>query len=131
MAKGREKNGYSAFFVILKAVAVGLAVSSVVLLLFSFVMTKKDIPFSLINPLSAGLLMLASFLAGFIAAKDFKRRGMLTGALCGAVIFVAALIASAMFSAEIGAAAAIKLAISALSGAIGGILGVNSDRKRK
>ncbi len=131
MAKSREKNSFFAVLTIIKATAIGLAASSVLLLLFSFVMTEKDIPFSLINPLSAGLLMLASFLAGFVAANSFKRRGMLTGILCGGVIFLAAFICSALFSAEIGTAAMIKLAISLLSGAIGGILGVNSDRKRK
>lgn len=131
MARSREKNSYFAVVTMIKAAAVGLAASSVLLLFFSFVMTKKDIPFELINPLSAGLLMLAAFLSGFVAANDFKQRGMLTGALCGAIIFAVSFICSALFSAEIGAAAGIKLVISVLSGAIGGILGVNNDRKRK
>lgn len=115
----------------LKAVTFGLLATTVVLLLFSFVMCKKDVPFVLLNPFSAGLLMLGSFLSGYLAARRIRERGMIIGALCGLIIFSLLLLASVMNRFDVGLAAFIKLAISVVSGAIGGILGVNAKLKRK
>lgn len=115
----------------LKAVTFGLLTTTVVLLLFSFVMCKKDVPFVLLNPFSAGLLMLGSFLSGYLAARRIRERGMMVGAFCGLIIFLLLMLASFMSRFDVGLAALIKLVISLVSGAIGGIIGVNARLKRK
>jgi len=127
----KESTFLSLFLIFLKAIAIGISVSAVWLLLFCFVLSKKDIPLMLINPFAALLIAAASFISGYIAAKTIKQRGMAVGAGCGAIIFFFLAIISFMSSFKVGLLAVIKLAISLLSGAIGGILGVNSKRKRK
>lgn len=130
-SKSREHTAFESIITIIKAVAIGLAVSAALLLLFSFIMSKKDVPFMLLNPFSAGLLMVASMLSGYLAARKIRQKGMFIGSMCGIIIFLIVITASFMNSFNVGAAALIKLAISAVSGAIGGIMGVNAQLKRK
>ena len=127
----KGSNATTNMITMLKAVTFGLLTTTVVLLLFSFVMCKKDVPFVLLNPFSAGLLMLGSFLSGYLAARRIRERGMLVGALCGLIIFFLLMLASFMSRFDVGLAALIKLVISLVSGAIGGIIGVNAKLKRK
>lgn len=127
----KGNNATTNMMTMLKAVTFGLLTTTVVLLLFSFVMCKKDVPFVLLNPFSAGLLMLGSFLSGYLAARRIRERGMMVGALCGLIIFLLLMLASFMSRFDVGLAALIKLVISLVSGAIGGIIGVNAKLKRK
>ncbi|WMJ84274.1 TIGR04086 family membrane protein [Oscillospiraceae bacterium LTW-04] len=128
---GKSNNATTNMVTMLKAVTFGLLATTVVLLLFSFVMCKKDVPFVLLNPFSAGLLMLGSFLSGYLAARRIRERGMMVGALCGLIIFSLLMLASFMSRFDVGLTALIKLIISVASGAIGGIIGVNAKFKRK
>lgn len=128
---GKSNNATTNMITMLKAVTFGLLATTAVLLLFSFVMCKKDVPFVLLNPFSAGLLMLGSFLSGYLAARRIRERGMMVGALCGLIIFSLLMLASFMSRFDVGLAALIKLVISVVSGAIGGIIGVNAKLKRK
>ncbi|MEG1774771.1 MAG: TIGR04086 family membrane protein [Oscillospiraceae bacterium] len=116
---------------ILKAVTLGLLVTTVLLLLFAFIMSKKDLPFALVNPLSVTSLIAGSMLAGFLSAHWLREHGMTVGALCGLILFLLLLLASAMTKFEIGTQALMKLAIAVISGAIGGVAGVNAQKRRK
>lgn len=127
----KGNNATTNMIAMFKAVTFGLLATTVVLLLFSFVMCKKDVPFVLLNPFSAGLLMLGSFLSGYLAARRIRERGMVVGAMCGLFIFLLLLLGSFMSQFDVGLAALIKLIISMVSGAIGGIMGVNAKLKRK
>ncbi|MEG2174866.1 MAG: TIGR04086 family membrane protein [Oscillospiraceae bacterium] len=117
--------------VMLKAVTIGLLVTMAMLLLFSFMLDRKEIPFSLISPMSVFSLMAGAMAAGFMAARELRVRGMLLGALCGFLIFVVLLLASCLSAFDMGPQAITKMSISVISGAIGGILGVNFRHKRK
>lgn len=128
---GKDSSFSYIMLTIVKAAVAGAVISASFLLLFSFVLSKKDLPLGFINHFTSFLIALASFSAGYIAAKNIKQRGMAVGAGCGIVIFVITALISFLNSFEIGLLAAIKLAVSAVSGAIGGILGVNTKRKRK
>lgn len=127
----KSNNATTNMIIMLKAVTFGLLATTVVLLLFSLIMCKKDVPFMLLNPFSTGLLMLGSFLSGYLAARRIRERGMMVGALCGLMIFALLMLASFMSRFDVGLAALIKLVISVVSGAIGGIIGVNARLKRK
>ncbi len=129
VGKGNSANTNT--ITMLKAVAFGLLATTVVLLLFSFLMCKKDVPFVLLNPFSAGLLMLGSFVSGYLAARRIRERGMMVGALCGLIIFLLLMLAAFMSKFDMGLMALIKLVIAVVSGAIGGIIGVNAKFKRK
>ena len=127
-----KDNGFSSVTLrIFKAAVAGVLFSALLLLLFSFILSKKDIPLGTVNLFSAVLISAASFLSGYVAAKSIKQRGMAIGSACGMIIFLFVALLSFMNSFEIGVLAAIKLIISVLSGAIGGIIGVNSKRMRK
>ncbi len=128
---GKSNNATNNMTTMLKAVTFGLLATTVVLLLFSFLMCKKDVPFMLLNPFSAGLLMLGSFISGYLAARRIRERGMMVGALCGLMIFLLLMLASFMNKFDVGLIALLKLIIAVVSGAIGGIIGVNAKFKRK
>lgn len=128
---GKSNDATTNMMTMLKAVTFGLLATTVVLLLFSFLMCKKDVPFVLLNPFSAGLLMLGAFISGYLAARRIRERGMMVGALCGLMIFLLLMLASFMNKFDVGLIALLKLVISVVSGAIGGIIGVNAKFKRK
>ena len=128
---GKDRSFSSVLLTIIKAAVAGVAISTLLLLLFSFILSKKDLPLEIINPFTAILIALSSFSSGYIAAKLIKQRGMAVGAACGTIIFLFITLLSFMNSADIGVLTVIKLAVSVISGAIGGILGVNTKRKRK
>lgn len=111
---------------VLKAVAIGLLVSTVMLLLFSFILSKKDIPFMLLVPYTSLCIALSCCTAGYLAAKKTREKGLLIGALCGASIFLFLITFSLQQSPSITIIAPVKFAIATASGAIGGIFGVNS-----
>ena len=128
---GKDKSFSSVMLTIIKAAVAGVLISALLLLLFSLVLSKKDIPLGIINPFTAFIIGAASFVSGYLAAKSVKQRGMAVGAGCGAIIFLFVSLLSFMNTFEIGILAAIKLIVSVIGGAIGGILGVNCKRKRK
>jgi len=128
---GKDSSFSSVSVTIIKAAVLGAVFSAILLLLFSFSLSKNDIPLEIVNPFSAFLIAAASLCSGYLAAKKIKQRGMAVGATCGTVIFLLVSLISLMNSFEIGILALIKFGVSVLSGAIGGILGVNTKRKRK
>lgn len=127
-----EQGGSAKYAVaLLKAVVLGLLVTTALLLLFSLVMSRRDIPFSLINPLGVGALIAGAMAAGLTAARLLREHGMGVGALSGLLLYLTLLLGSAMIAPSFGVTALIKLVIALVSGAIGGIMGVNMRRRRK
>jgi len=127
-----KENDFSVVFIkTFKAAAAGVFISALLLLLFSFIMSKKDLPLFIINPFCSLLLCTACFISGYVAAKEFKKRGMLIGSACGILIYILLIILSFTVGFSVGTAAIIKLLIATLSGAVGGVLGVNAKRVRK
>lgn len=110
---------------ILKASAAGLLVTAFLLLLFSFMMSRVDLSFALVNPLSSLSLVAGSFAAGLLAGKSVRENGMMVGGVCGLLISLFLLLAALGYSPQIGIPALLKAVIAALSGAVGGVLGVN------
>jgi len=100
-------------------------------LLFSFVLTKVDVPFSLLNPISMIMIAFSCVLAGYIAARSVRKRGFVIGAACGAMIDVILILVSFFFSDCFDLQVLLKLIVSILSGSIGGVLGVNQKAHRR
>lgn len=116
---------------ILKASAFGLLVTAFLLLLFSFVMSRVNLSFALINPLSTLSLVAGCFAAGLFAGRSIRENGILVGGVCGLLVSLFLLLAALGYSPQVGIPALLKTVIAVLSGAVGGVLGVNMRVKGK
>ena len=106
---------------------VGAAVTALLLLGFSAVLTVRDIPHSAAEPMALAAAVLGCMAAGFLCARLSGRGGLLHGLLCGLVVFVIVCGAGmAALGGSPGWLLGIKLVIFLLSGAIGGVLGINT-----
>lgn len=110
----------------------GAAISTAILLVFALVMSVRDVPAVLINPLACAAIAVGSFFAGFLCAKMLRQRGMLFGALCGILMFGILLFTSLTLTGDaFGWIVLIKLVIVMTSAMIGGVIGVNTRRRRR
>ena len=129
----REHKEIGNFDKYIKPVAIscfwGTIVAVGFLLLFAFILTLRDIPLVLINPLAVLAVALGSFTAGFCCAKLIGQKGMWWGCVCGAILFCLLFLTSLAYSGDIGLMALTKLIIVLACSMIGGVIGVNS-RKR-
>jgi putative membrane protein (TIGR04086 family) len=117
---------------VLAGMIVGIATSLIILLIFSFVMTVKDVPQGAVPTLTAVSVALGSFAGGFAGAKLHRKAGLATGAATGLFIYLLLLLAgTAMQKSSLGAAVLIKFTVSLASGGIGGIMGVNTRKAQK
>ena len=111
----------------------GAALCAVLLGILSLAfVSAENIPQGLLSPLVIAVSVLSAFLAGFIAAKLARKRGLLFGAAAGLLLFALFLI-SGLAASNKAADPAVpggRLLVMFLSGAIGGLVAV-SNRPRK
>lgn len=109
----------------------GILIILIIVLVFSFVLTKIDLPEGVVSAVTAAALCIGAYCGGFICARRNRRNGLLLGAVCGSVIFLVLFVVSIIFvrSSE-GLAGSTKLIFVVLCGAVGGIAGVNSKNSR-
>lgn len=111
---------------------VGIGISLILILIFSFVLSNNNLPESTPNILSSIALGVGGFISGIWIAKKHKKRGALLGLLVGVFIFLFILIGNLiLFGFNFSNSIIIKLPIAILSSMIGGIIGVNSKKKLK
>lgn len=109
----------------------GFGVVMACLLLFSLLITKLDVPNSVVTLLSCISLCAGAYSAGLICSKRKRKNGLLLGLGCGIMMFFVILIFGAIFAkAAISLHFTSKLLMTLICGALGGIIGVNSRRKR-
>lgn len=117
---------------VLAGMLVGLATSLVMLLIFSIVMTVKDVPQGVVPTLTAVSVALGSFVGGFAGARLHRKSGLAFGAVIGVCMYLLLMIVGViMQSGGLGASVLVKLVVSLASGGIGGIIGVNARRRTK
>ena len=79
-----QENDYTLYDYI-KPILIGSIISifsaGVLLFIFALVMTKVDLPFSLVTPISIVILGFSTLIGSFIGAKSFGRKGFFVG-LC-------------------------------------------------
>lgn len=110
----------------------GLVAIILVLMLLALIMSFGILPLSAAPAISSVSVAIGAFFAGFIAAKKFKKNGLLIGALCGAVLFALfTLIGLAAFNSAPSASTLIRLIVFITASAVGGIIGVGGSDKRK
>lgn len=110
---------------------IGILVIIVCLLLFSYLMTKVDIPDGFVTAMSVVALCTGSFVGAYIGARKKRQNGMITGIITGVTIYIAVIILGVIITkTSAGAGFFTKLIIALVCGAIGGVVGVNSRQKR-
>ena len=129
---GGEKNEMTRHWkTVLLCTGIGMVATAVVLMGFALVMSMRDVPQALIDPMAVFALCIGAFLAGLLGAKGVGRRGMLIGMLCAALMFVLVLaVGTAAVREGFGPLTLVKLFAMLLCGAIGGILGINTKKRR-
>jgi putative membrane protein (TIGR04086 family) len=117
---------------VIAGMLVGIAVSLLVLFVFSIVMTMKDVPQGAVSTLAAVSVALGCLAAGITAAKLHMRSGLATGAVTGFLLYLVLMIVGLIAQgASPAATVLIKFAVSIVSGGIGGIIGVNFSKKQR
>ncbi len=113
---------------VLRSAFAGVGALFVSVLLFSFVITRIDVPDGVIRLLSSVSLCMGCFAASFTCAKHRRKNGLLTGLACGALTFaVIFLLSLIIFKGVTGGGGFFSKLLMILScSAIGGIVGVNT-----
>lgn len=112
-------------------VCFGLAISFVLLFLFSVIVSSANLPQSAIGIFSFVALVLGSFVAGFVSSRIVKKNGLIIGLITGAILFLILIVSSLFVVSESFSVTFLVKALAALlASGIGGILGVNYNRKR-
>ncbi len=111
----------------------GAAVCTVLLLVLSLILVAaKQLPQSLLQPLTVLIAALGAFAAGYIAARMSGERGMMNGAGSAFLLFGLLFLAGLTITGEsVSAFMLTKGLIMVITGAIGGILSVNKKSRRK
>lgn len=110
----------------------GAFIASVLLLaLFSFLMTVRDMPNGVITPFACVSISVGAAMGGFIATRLFQSRGLIIGMITGFVFFVILyLVGIIVQQAELNGMLLLKVSLSVVFGAFGGIAGVNKRSKK-
>ena len=112
-------------------VAIGAAVTVVLLLLLSYgFVIMKNIPHRAIAPLGIALGAAGAFFGGYASGRISKQKGMLFGVITALALFALLFLFGLILIKEpITTVSFIKMGVMLLLGAVGGILGVNKKTK--
>lgn len=111
---------------ILTGSIISILLSGVLLFILSLVLTKIDIPFSLITPISVVILGFSTLIGSFIGAKKFGRKGLFIGLCTSLVIYLTLLLLNLSIEPQgFGTIAIIKAVVILATGIAGGVFGVN------
>lgn len=113
------------------ALVCGLAATFILLLIFSWMFTKTQIPAWWAVPLATAAVCVGCFVSAHVLAKKIKKNGLFCGLCAGAfffVIYLAAALLNGQF--EFTTLASIKLVCYLLAGCFGGYLGILAAEKQ-
>lgn len=114
------------------SVTAGVIVCILLMIAMSVILTVRDVPQAMINPMAIFSISAGGFVSGFICSRICRERGLLMGMLCGIIISLLLFIASfSIADNSFGMLALIKFIFVMLSSMLGGVLGVNVRGRRK
>ncbi|MCI5911401.1 MAG: TIGR04086 family membrane protein [Oscillospiraceae bacterium] len=129
MKKCRRKFTECFCFKSMCSVAAGIAVTALLIAVFSLFMSSFDIDESVQNIAAAFAVCAGSFTAGFTLARIRRRNGFIAGLLCGAVIYSIVFFVSVFFFGFIASIGLFgRFIMILLFGAFGGVVGVNTKK---
>jgi len=110
----------------------GLLTCTLFLILFAGVFVKLgSIQQNLVKFLALFAASVGAIIAGYIALKIFKEKGLYVGAACGSLVFLIFTISGFLAGGEsISSFTFIKLLVLTFFGALGGVLGINKKNRR-
>lgn len=110
---------------------IGIIITFGCLLLFSILMSKLDVPESIVAIMSSVSLCIGAYSGGYISSKKRRQKGLLTGIITGVVIYCIILCIGVFFAKNsISFTFVTKLILTLTCAAIGGVVGVNAKGKR-
>ena len=116
---------------LISGVITGILAGVVLLLLFSALVSVKDIPQSMIDPMAIFSLCVGAFVAGFRCSRVVRSRGLVYGAFSGVMFSVVVIFAGMISGAGgIGMPTVFRCVFILLCAMIGGVLGVNVRKRR-
>lgn len=112
--------------------AFGVLGASLMLVLFSLLLSLRDVPQMAIGVMATAAIGVGALLGGYSSAKLAGERGLLVGFFSGLLFFVLLLLAGLLlFGGELGPSAVLKFLAAAVCASLGGFLGVRSKGRRK
>lgn len=116
----------------LKCVAIALAVSIVLLFIFSFIIAFTPYPEGMVKLGIILILVVSNLTGGWLTAKEAQSRGWLNGTVAGAFYMLLLFIIGSFINGfNITSSAMLMILFGLLSGAVGGIFGINTKRKTR
>ena len=111
---------------VLIGVCVGVVSTTLLLLLFAFLLLQASLPAATATPMAVAALGVGGFLGGLAVGLSRKQRGLLLGAICGTLLYLILLLAGLACGEEPAwGYALLKWAVLTVCSAAGGVLGVN------
>lgn len=110
----------------------GVALTIVVLLLLAALMTVRDVPHTMVEPLAISAASVGSLFGGLVSSRLLGEKGLFAGLCTGAMVALLIVLLSLVSSGlSVGMMMMLRLITILLSSAVGGVLGVNIRKKRR
>ncbi|MBR1779033.1 MAG: TIGR04086 family membrane protein [Clostridia bacterium] len=113
-------------------VLIGMLTCSIFLILFAGTFVKLGtMPQNVVQILSLASASVGAFIAGYVALRIYKEKGLYIGATAGGFVFVIFTLAGSIASGEnLTQVTFIKLVVLIFLGALGGVIGANKKDRR-
>lgn len=127
MEELKENAGINKCLLMLKGVVFSIAMTLIMILILSIVLSFSNIKENVIMPTVIFISSFSILMGGFLVAKKMDEKGIVYGSVLGLIyMLILYLISSIMsFNFSLNVNAVIMIVLGVLGGAIGGVLGVN------
>lgn len=121
---------------LIKSVLIGLLVATLATVfltcIFALIITYKPVSLKISGLFATIILVISSFIGGFIASMIKKEKGIIVGGITGFIFYLCIVVLSlSILGSAVTSSLVIKLIVITFSAAIGGIFGVNKGIKNK
>lgn len=112
---------------IFKGIGIAFAITLILLLIFSAVLTFSDISENVISPVIITATAISILIGSSIGNNKIKKNGLLNGALVGIIYMVIIYLISSLLNwrFSLNLQSIIMIVVSMIFGMLGGIIGVN------
>lgn len=125
-----HQNVENNFFInIFKGVGIAFITTTILLLIFSAILTFTNINENVINPVIITATGISILIGSSIGNNKIKKNGLLNGALVGAIYILIIYIISSLLNwrFNLNMQSLIMIAVGMIFGMLGGIIGVNKN----
>lgn len=125
-----HQNVENNFFInIFKGVGIAFITTTILLLIFSAILTFTNINENVINPVIITATGISILIGSSIGNNKIKKNGLLNGALVGAIYILIIYIISSLLNwrFNLNMQSLIMIAVGMIFGMLGGIIGVNKS----